>query len=133
MSTLKQFEDMELWQKSRIFAREIYSITHNSPLVNDFALKEQIRRSASSIMDNIAEGFERGGNREFIQFLSIAKGSAGETCSQLYRSFDLKYIDEQTFSKLQSEAKDISKMISRFITYLKNTEHKGIKFKTKAE
>lgn len=92
MATIKRFEDLEIWQDARKLSKEIILISKNTDLKIDFRLKAQIKDSSGSIMDNIAEGFERNGNTEFRQFLSIAKGSAGETRSQLYRVFDNDYI-----------------------------------------
>lgn len=128
MATLKSFEDIEVWQKARTFAGVIYSITNRGSLKKDFELKNQINKSCGSIMDNIAEGFERGGNREFIMFLSIAKGSAGEVRSQLYRAFDRNHISTEDFENLKSEIEIITRQISGLINYLKNSELKGPKF-----
>ena len=95
MSTIKQFEDLEIWQSARRLAKEIQVISNETDLKFDCKFNEQIKSSSGSVMDNIAEGFERDGNLEFRQFLSIAKGSAGETRSQLYRAFDYGYITEE--------------------------------------
>jgi len=84
MATFNNFEDIEAWQKARQLTKRIYEITKKGALAKDYGLKDQIRRASVSIMSNIAEGFERGGNKEFIQFLSTAKGSSGEVRSQLY-------------------------------------------------
>ena len=97
MATINRFEDLEIWQEARKLAKEIHIISIETGLKSDFKFKEQIKSSSGSVMDNIAEGFERDGNIEFRQFLSIAKGSAGETRSQLYRVFDFDYINEQRF------------------------------------
>ncbi|WP_339814333.1 four helix bundle protein, partial [Zunongwangia profunda] len=94
MATIKQFEDLEIWQKAREICRIVYETKKNTNLKNDFKLYNQLNGSSGSIMDNIAEGFERNGNREFIQFLSIAKASCGETRSQLYRAFDRGYLND---------------------------------------
>ena len=129
MASLKCFEDLEVWQKSREFAKEIYAISRESHLSRDFILRDQIIRSAVSIISNIAEGFERGGTREFIQFLSVAKGSAGELRSQLYIVLDQGYIDENKFKELIETNTAISRMISRLIEYLRKSNIKGIKYK----
>jgi four helix bundle protein len=128
MATIKTFEDLEVWKKARDFARKIYAVSSVGDFVKDFALKDQIRSSSGSIMDNIAEGFERGGRKEFVQFLAYAKGSAGESRSQLYRAFDLQYVEERKFAELQKEAIEISKMLSGLISYLNNSSIKGSKF-----
>jgi len=128
MATLKNFEEIEVWQKSRMLANRIFQLIQQEPFSKDYKLKEQINGSSGSIMDNIAEGFERDGKREFIQFLSIAKGSAGETRSQLYRAFDRKYITKETFEVLTQESKEISKQLAGLIRYLNNTDIKGIKY-----
>lgn len=94
MATFKAFEDIEAWQKARDLVRRVYHISQGSEFSRDYALKDQMRRAAISIMSNIAEGFERNGNKEFIHFLSIAKGSAGEVRSQLYVALDQRYIDK---------------------------------------
>ena len=128
MAKFKKFEDIEAWKKARLLSNLIYKET-NTCFENDFALIRQIRRSTGSIMDNIAEGFDRGGNKEFIQFLYISKGSAAETKSQLYRSLDQEYITEETFGSLYKTTDDIGNMIGRLIQYLKNSEYKGLKYK----
>jgi four helix bundle protein len=126
----KQFEDLEIWQKSRELCKNIYKNTNYELFNKDFKFRDQIRASSGSIMDNIAEGFERNGNKEFIQFLYIAKGSCGETRSQLYRALDNNYIGEGEFHFLRDETLVISKSILAFIQYLKKSEitgHKNIK------
>jgi len=97
MATITKFEDLEIWQEARNLAKEIYIISKETDLKTDYKFKEQIKSSSGSVMDNIAEGFERDGNLEFRQFLSVAKGSAGESRSQIYRLFDYEYISEQQF------------------------------------
>lgn len=129
MSKINRFEDLEIWQKARCLCNEIYILMTETGLSKDYALKDQLNGSSGSVMDNIAEGFERGGKKEFIQFLYISKASAGEARSQLYRVFDRKYITEEKFNDLSSSILEISKQISKFIDYLKKTEYKGDKFR----
>ena len=107
---------------------EIYKISETTPLGGNYALWNQIDKSSGSIMDNISEGFERNGNREFIQFLSIAKASCGELRSQLYRTLDRKHIDEVTFGLLLEKILLESKKISSFMNYLSKSEYKGSKY-----
>lgn len=125
MATIKRFEDLEIWIEARRLSMEIILISKTTELNKDFKLKDQIKGSSGSVMDNIAEGFERNGNGEFRQFLSIAKGSAGETRSQLYRVFDNEYINEQRLTNLISEYKKLSVKIHNFITYLNKKISKG--------
>ncbi|MBP2831141.1 four helix bundle protein [Aquimarina sp. U1-2] len=129
MATIKKFEDLEIWQEARRLSNEIIILSKNTGLQKDYKLKDQVKGASGSVMDNIAEGFERDGNLEFRQFLSIAKGSAGETRSQLYRIFDSEYIDENTLKILISDYETLSKRISGFISYLNKKDFKGIKYK----
>lgn len=108
---------------------KIHKISIETDLKNDFGLRNQIKNSSGSVMDNIAEGFERGGNLEFRQFLSVAKGSAGEARSQLYRLLDFNYIDENKFEELKLELENLSGKIQNFIKYLNKNDFKGDKFK----
>lgn len=129
MSTWKKFEDINAWQMARKLANRIFKLLQNEAFARDFKLKNQLLASSGSIMDNIAEGFERGGNKEFIQFLYVSKGSAGELRSQLYRCFDFGYITEDELEILQSEVIGLSNQISGIIRYLKSSKLKGDKFK----
>ncbi|HEY9113940.1 MAG TPA: four helix bundle protein [Bacteroidales bacterium] len=129
MATFKKFEDIDAWQKSRVLAKQINEITRFPNFKDDQELKWQIKKSAGSIMDNIAEGFERGGKKEFIQFLSISKGSAGEIRSQIYRSLDNGLISNQQSEELLKLAEDISMMLEGLMNYLRNSELKGTKYK----
>jgi four helix bundle protein len=122
------FEDLKVWQKARALNFKVYQLTSNETFSKDFGLKNQIRNASVSISSNIAEGFERNGNKEFSQFLSIAKGSAGEVRSQLYLAKDLEYIPEENFQTLVDDLTEISKMLNGLIRYLKETELKGSKF-----
>lgn len=128
MATINKFEDLEIWQEARRLATEIYKISVETDLKSEIRLKEQIKSSSRSIMDNIAEAFERDGNLEFRQFLSIAKGSAGEVRSQLFQIFDCNYIDEQKFLELKECYEKLSGKIKNFISYLNKKDFKGNKF-----
>jgi four helix bundle protein len=118
MATVKQFEDLHVWQEARALVREIYNVTKQRGFKRDFALRDQITRAAVSSMSNIAEGFERGSRKEFIQFLNVAKGSNGEVRSQLYVALDQEYIDQKRFETLCDSALTLSRRISKFVTYL---------------
>lgn len=129
MSGFKRFEDIEAWQLARVLCKLIYSYIQREKFSKDYSTVNQINKSSSSIMDNIAEGFERGGNKEFIQFLYIAKASCGELRSQLYRVLDRNYINEEEFKDLFDRSLTISKKLGALINYLRNSDYKGTKYK----
>ena len=129
MAKVKKFEDIESWKRARSLTKEIYDITLTGPFAKDFALRDQMRRAAISILSNIAEGFERGGDKEFLQFLSIAKGSSGELRAQIYVALDQRYNSIQSFERLVSEATKISQLIAGFMRYLKQSDLRGSKNK----
>lgn len=128
MATIKRFEDLEIWKEARRLSKIIHEISIETGLKTDFKFKEQIKSSSGSVMDNIAEGFERDGNIEFRQFLSIAKCSAGETRSQLYRAFDYNYINQSLLDELKNDYEKLSGKINNFISYLNKKDFKGTKF-----
>ena len=128
MATIHSYEEIEAWKRARSTASTIRVISLRATMSRDHSLCDQVNRSIGSVMDNIAEGFERGGNKEFIQYLFIAKASAGETRSQLYRMLDSGYISVDEFNSLSAEILSISQLIMNFISYLKRTKLKGTKF-----
>jgi len=129
MGTINRFEDILAWQKARSLCKLIHNFTLKENFSKDFKLVSQIKGSSGSAMDNIAEGFERGGNKEFIQFLFISKGSSGESRSQLYRALDNNYISETEFTEAYNLAEEVSKLVSGLINHLKSSEIQGSKFK----
>ncbi len=129
MATIKRFEDLEMWKLSRILCNNIGILIDKDKLKRNYRLIGQVEGSSGSIMDNIAEGFERGTKAEFIVFLGYAKGSCGELRSQLYRLLDRNYIDQEQFEDLSINAKRISAMIQKFIEYLRSTNIKGVRQK----
>jgi four helix bundle protein len=131
MAAIRTFEEIIAWQKARILADEVYKRSLEGSFAKDYPLRDQINRSSGSIMDNIAEGFERGGQKEFIQYLSYAKGSSGEVRSQLYRAKDRGYIDESDYIKLSETTVEIGKQIGALIRYLNQSDIKGPKFKNR--
>ncbi len=124
MAKIEKFEDILAWQNSMTLCNDIYSLTFNENFIKDFALRDQIRKSAISIPSNIAEGFERGSNIQFKYFLTIAKASAGELRTQIYIAKNLNYISENEFEIIINKCNDVSKLISKFISYLRNNEKK---------
>lgn len=131
MATIQCFEDLKTWQKARFLCNEIFLLSNEGKFYRDFELKNQINASSGSIMDNIAEGFGRKGNVEFVNFLTYASGSASECKSQLYRAYDRNYITEEKRKELCDLTEEICKMITSFIIYLGGNETKGLKFKSR--
>ena len=129
MATFQKFEDIEAWQRARELTREIYTASNENPFSKDFGLRDQVRKTSVSIMSNIAEGFERDGTKEFIQFLSVAKGSSGELRSQLYVALDQGYLEEERFDRLLGIVLETSRMIGGLINYLRKSKMKGLKYK----
>ncbi len=127
--SVKYFEDLAVWKSARDLTSRIYKITGMGEFLKDFGLRDQIRRASVSIMSNIAEGFERGGNQEFTQFLSIAKGSCGEVRSQLYVAIDQGYITKKDFEQLIDDLRKLSIMLNNFMEYLRGSNYRGVKFK----
>ena len=124
----KDFEDLVIYQKSRTLAKQVYDITRQGEFKYDSRFVQQIRASAGSVSDNIAEGFERQGNKEFKNFLYIAKGSCGELRSQINRAFDVGFIDETTYRQMYDDCKKLSISILHFISSLKDSDFKGSRY-----
>ena len=132
MASIERFEDIEAWQAARQLRQTVYRLTRLKPFASDFALVDQIRRAAISIGANVAEGFERGGNREFIQFLSHAKGSAAEVKDELYCALDQSYLSRDQFDEAYRLAYATSRLLGGFMTYLRKAELSGHKFSSAA-
>ena len=129
MATITKFEDIISWQEARELNKVVGRLIDEERVKKNFRLIGQIEGSAGSIMDNIAEGFERGGNKEFMQFLFIAKASCGELRSQLYRAIDRGYLKEEEFEVISQRALKISSLIQKLISYLEKSDFKGSKYK----
>jgi four helix bundle protein len=125
---IKRFEDLEIWQEARELCKLVFKVTTKEPFCNDFKFRDQMRASSGSAMDNIAEGFDRGGNNEFHQFLSVSRGSCGEVRSQSYRAFDWEYISEIQFNELLERTDKLSRKTSNLMAHLKNSGRKGKKY-----
>lgn len=128
MATINDFEDLEIWQLGREICQLVWNLFETTSLGKDYELRNQMNRSSGSIMDNISEGFERNGRREFINFLSYSKGSCGELRSQLYRAFDRNHISKEEFEQLKDKTIIESKKIGAFMSYLVKSDIKGSKF-----
>lgn len=129
MGKIEQFEDIEAWQLARRICQKTEKLFRTTPLGKNYKLRDQMERSSGSIMDNIAEGFGRGGNQEFHNFLSFSKGSASELRSQLYRALDKELISEIQFKELKDDCLQTENKLGAFMHYLRSSELKGIKFK----
>ena len=127
MAKAQKFEDLSIFQLARDLCKEIYAITKEGEFHKDSRFVQQIHASAGSVMDNIAEGFEREGNKEFVNFLYIAKGSCGEVRSQIIRASDVGFIDNETATRLYNDCVALSKAISAFIKSLKSSTYRGSK------
>jgi four helix bundle protein len=127
--TINRFEDLEIWKNARKLCQNIRELSTNTSLSKDYSIKDQILRSSGSVMDNIAEGYERDGKKEFLQFLYIAKGSLGETRSQVYRSYDARHFNEEQFNELINDCLNLSAQIKKFINYLYKSDYQGHKKK----
>jgi four helix bundle protein len=125
---IKRFEDLEIWKEARELCKVVNRITSQAPFSVDFKFRDQIRASSGSSMDNIAEGFDRGGNKEFHQFLSVSRGSTGEVRSQSYRALDNNYIDEEQLKELLERTDSLSRKTYNLMQHLKNSEIKGLKY-----
>jgi four helix bundle protein len=123
----KRFEELIFWQRSRELTQLVYSYTRTGKFRIDFGLRDQIQRSSVSVMSNIAEGFGRGSNKEFIQFLFIAKGSLAEVVSQLYVALDQDYIDRSKFTAAYEKAVEVARLIAAFISSVEKSGKKGLK------
>jgi len=131
MATVYKFEDLEIWQLARTLYKKISALATQLRAAHEYRFAEQIKSAAGSIMDNIAEGFERSSRLEFVNSLGISKGECGEVKSQLYRCLDDKYITESKFTELYEDTDKVQKKIANFVKYLNNSEIRGLKFKNR--
>ncbi len=131
MPTFKTLEDIEVWKLARELAKEIFEETQKGTFLKDFDHINQINRSSGSTVDNIAEGFGRGGNKEFTNFLTYSMGSANEVKSQIYRAFDKRYFNKERFEYYFQKNEFVINKLKNLISYLNQSEHKGFKFKSR--
>jgi four helix bundle protein len=129
MAKIERFEDIDAWKAARALAGNVYSLSAKGPFSRDFGLRDQIRRAAVSVMSNVAEGFERGGDKEFLQFLSLAKASCAEVRSHLCVALDQAYLTRKQFEELKEQAETVGKMLAGFMSYLRKSEYRGNKFR----
>jgi four helix bundle protein len=125
VATISTFEELEAWQRARELVRVIYNCSGAGGFAKDFALRDQIRRAVVSVLPNIAEGFERSGDREFVQFLATAKGSCGEVRAQLYAALDQGYVTDEQFATASAVAIEVSKLIAGLMRYPQQSALKG--------
>lgn len=130
MARIEQFEDVDAWKVAQELTKSIYQVTSAGDFARDFGLRDQIRRAAVSILSNIAEGFERGGNKEFLQFLSLAKGSCGEVRAQLYVALDQSYLNGDQFQTLLEKTVRTSRLIAGLMKYLAASDLRGSKYRS---
>ncbi len=128
MASFERFEDIEGWKKERELTRSVYQMSAVDKFSRDYGLRDQVRRAAVSIMSNIAEGFERGGNKEFQHFLAVAKGSAGEVRSQLYVALDAAFINQEQFDHVSHLAIETGRLIAGLMKYHSQSDLKGNRF-----
>ncbi|MGV8812741.1 MAG: four helix bundle protein [Gelidibacter sp.] len=128
MAHFSSFEDLEVYKEATLFCDDIWNVIQNTSLQKDYKLREQINGSSGSIMDNIAEGFGRGGNKEFIMFLGYSRGSCSESKAQLLRAYRREHISKETYHVLNNKAQNLIDQLSKFINYLKKSERRGSKF-----
>jgi len=131
MATIRRFEDLEIWQQARLLCKVVFEMVNHESFSRDFKLINQMNGSSGSVMDNIAEGFDRGSRKEFILFLGIASGSCGEVKSQLYRAADRRYISNDEFNSAFNLADELSRKINGLIIYLNSSEITGQRFKNR--
>jgi four helix bundle protein len=129
MATFERFEDLDAWKEARALVKSVYRITSAGEFARDFALRDQIRRAAISVLSNISEGFERDGNKEFVQFLSLAKGSCGEIRAQLYIALDQAYLNDMQFQELSEHTFRVGRIIAGLMRYLNTSGIRGAKYK----
>ena len=129
MNRIEKFEDIIAWQKARLLTKEVYECTRVGAFAKDYGLKDQIQRASVSTMANVAEGFERGGDKEFVQFLSNSKGSCGEVKSHLYVALDQAYITPASFDQMYGQASEVGRLLSGFMTYLRESNLRGRKYR----
>ncbi len=130
MGSIRKFTDIKAWQEGRSLAIEIYAVTRKAPFAKDFGFRDQIQRAVVSINSNIAEGFERDSNLEFIKFLGYAKGSAGEALSQLITAHDIGYLGNDDFKRISERLAFVSVLITKLRDSLTSSPQKGLRWKT---